>query len=316
MIMTAMDTHIERIRDSVASGAASRLRHVASWRRCMALYGLDPARPRPQHVLDHVELATAREKSAELLDVGRQVVERLRLLAGSGICLLWADEDGIPLQSWGEDADADELRRMGLRPGVDWSERKEGTNGIGTCLVERRALVVRGEHHFFARDTQISCLVAPLFDHQGDLRGALNATIYGRGGATAGSELLFAAICDAAQEIETEYFHRAFKGHRILSVGGRRGSAFLAVDRDEILVGATRAARTTLSLTDALIDDGCCVSDLFNDCEDNLTGAERGVLRRALARQRGNVTAAARKLDISLATMKRKIQLHGLRRKP
>nr|WP_186363592.1 GAF domain-containing protein [Rhizobium sp. ACO-34A] len=314
--MTARDTHIERVRDSVARGDASRSLHAASWRRCISLYGMDPAEPRPSHVLGHAELGAARERSEELLHAGVPVIDRLFRLAGSGVCLLWADEEGVPLQSWDEEADAVDLRHMGLCAGTDWSERHEGTNGIGTCLVERRPLIVRDDQHFFPREARITCLVAPIFDHQGSLRGALNATIYGRNDVSGRTELLFAAICDAAQEIEAEYFHQAFEGLRILSVGGRRGTALLAVDRDEILVGATRTARAALGLSDSLIDTGCCVTDLFEDGQDGLDGAERGVLRRALARQRGNVTAAARELDISLATMKRKIQQHRLRRKP
>lgn len=313
--MTSREAYIERIRDAVTNGDASRSVLAASWGRCMSLYGLDPARAPPARILGHAELDMARQASARLLDVGFPIVERLRLLAGPGVCLLWADADGVPLQSWANDADAGELRRLGLQPGVDWSERSEGTNGIGTCLVEKRPVIIRDDQHFFPRDTRITCLVAPIFDHCGVLRGALNATIYGRNDMAGRIELLFAAVCEAAQEIETEAFHHAFQGLRILSVGARRGAALLAIDRDEILVGASKAARTTLGLNDALIDGGCSVTDLFENGQDDLNGAERGVLRRALTRHGGNVTAAARTLDISLATMKRKIRQHGLHRK-
>lgn len=313
--MRSRQAHIERIRDAVAKGDASRSVLAASWGRCISLYGLDPADTRPPRLLDAGELKRAREASAKLLRTGSPMVERLRLLAGPGVCLLWADAEGVPLQSWGHEADAGELRRLGLWPGIDWSERSEGTNGIGTCLFERRPMVIRHDQHFFARDAQITCLVAPLFDHRGILRGALNATIYGRDDAAGRAELLFAAICDSAQEIETECFHQAFEGQRILSVGGRRGAALLAVDRDDIVIGASRTARTSLGLSETLIDDGLSVTDLFENGPDDLAGAERAVLRRSLIRHRGNVTAAARTLDISLATMKRKIQQHGLHRK-
>lgn len=313
--MRSRQAHIERVRDAVANGEASRSLLAASWGRCISLYGLDPACARPRRVLEPDALNMAREASGKLLHVGFPIIERLRLLAGPGVCLLWADADGVPLQSWATEADAGELLRLGLSPGVDWSERREGTNGIGTCLFERRPIVIRHDQHFFAREAQITCLVAPIFDHRGVLRGALNATIYGRADVSGRAELLFAAICDAAQEIETEYFHHAFESLRILSVGGRRGAALLAVDRDDVIIGASKVARASLGLTEAMIDDGCCVTDLFENGPDDLTGAERGVLRRALTRHRGNVTAAARTLDISLATMKRKIQQHGLHRK-
>ena len=54
--------------------------------------------------------------------------------------------------------------------------------------------------------------------------------------------------------------------------------------------------------------------DLVEMQADTLDSAEYGVLRRSLLRSRGNVTAAARELSISLATMKRKIRQHGLDR--
>lgn len=313
--MTSRQAHVERVRDAVAKGDACRSVVVASWGRCMSLYGLDPAYVRPAHVLSENELRRAREASSDVLNIGCPIVERLRLLAGSGVCVLWADRNGIPLQSWANDADADELRRLGLLPGVDWSERIEGTNGIGTCLFECRPILIRHDEHFFAREAQITCLVAPIFDDRGILCGALNATIYGHTDTTERTGLLFAAIRDAAQEIELEYFHQAFEGLRIVSVGGRRGAALLAFDRDDILVGASRMARVSLSLAQSVIDEGCCLSDFFDNGSDSLTGAERAVLRRALTRSRGNVTAAARSLDVSLATMKRKIQQHGLHRK-
>ena len=66
--------------------------------------------------------------------------------------------------------------------------------------------------------------------------------------------------------------------------------------------------------TPADIARGVVASDLIDMQCDTPGVAECGVLRRALVRNRGNVTAAARELSISLATMKRKIRQHGLDR--
>ncbi|MCA1953463.1 MAG: sigma-54-dependent Fis family transcriptional regulator, partial [Hyphomicrobiales bacterium] len=46
---------------------------------------------------------------------------------------------------------------------------------------------------------------------------------------------------------------------------------------------------------------------------DGLASAERASLQRALARARGNATAAARNLGISRATLYRKLREFGLR---
>jgi hypothetical protein len=42
------------------------------------------------------------------------------------------------------------FERAGLWLGADWSEAREGTNGIGTCLVERQALTIHQASTFVA----------------------------------------------------------------------------------------------------------------------------------------------------------------------
>ena len=45
----------------------------------------------------------------------------------------------------------------GLWPGTLWSEAEQGTNGIGTCLAEGRALTIHRDQHFHTRNTALSC---------------------------------------------------------------------------------------------------------------------------------------------------------------
>jgi transcriptional regulator of acetoin/glycerol metabolism len=62
--------------------------------------------------------------------------------------------------------------------------------------------------------------------------------------------------------------------------------------------------------------DGVCARDLLGRAEDDFAQAERATIRRALMRNNGNVSAAAKSLDISRATIKRKLNRYGLKRKP
>lgn len=292
---------------------------VASWRRCTHGYGLDPADARPQRVLTAAELRMSAERLEPLLFSAKATLGRLhRAVGGGGVCVLFAGNDGVPVHWHGAESDEGDLRRWGLRPGVDWSERAEGTNGIGTCLVEGSPLAVHRDQHFYLRDIDISCAVAPVFDHAGTLAGALNVTLYGASVPAGCAGLIHAAVTDAARQIEIDHFHNMFRSARIVSVPGqlRSGAALLAVDADDIIVGATRSARRILSLTDTRLHDGICARDVLGGGEDDLAGAERPVIRRALARNNGNVSAAARMLGISRATMKRKLYHYGLKRKP
>jgi len=52
-----------------------------------------------------------------------------------------------------------------------WSERVEGTNGIGTCITDRRPVLVHCAEHFRSRHTRLSCAAAPMFDPHGGLLG-------------------------------------------------------------------------------------------------------------------------------------------------
>ena len=80
------------------------------------------------------------------------------------------------------------------------------------------------------------------------------------------------------------------------------GLDVVAVERDELAIGATRDARRALGLPRSGALTPRPLADLIGR-EDDLTGlerAERAALARALARSGGNVTAAARALRDTL----------------
>ncbi|MEO6300048.1 MAG: helix-turn-helix domain-containing protein, partial [Paracoccaceae bacterium] len=113
-----------------------------------------------------------------------------------------------------------------------------------------------------------------------------------------------------AQKIEAQAFRDAFPGARMVLVpGGERSlGALLAVDQDDLVIGATRAARHILGLSGDLSHQPRPAADVLGRVEhDTLEDGERAVLARALARAGGNVSAAARNLGISRATFHRKL---------
>lgn len=307
----------DAIQRVVQSGTPARSAMAASWRRCTHAYGLDPAIEPEIRVLEQAELREALDRSGPVLTTARPVLDRLRhATRNQPACVMYSDADGVPLAWNGPQADAEELARRGLRPGADWSERAGGTNGIGTCLVEQRPLVVHRDQHFFPRGREISCAVAPVYGSDGALVGALNVTLYGSAVTQGWSDLLMETVSDAALRIEADHFHCTFANACILSIPGpMRGAALIALDSDDVVLGATRSARRLLGITPERLRAGLCLQDLLPETDDNFESAERGVLRRALLRHRGNVTASARSLGISRATIKRKITHHDLRPK-
>jgi transcriptional regulator of acetoin/glycerol metabolism len=310
--------HPDRVRsvlDDAAGPARSAL--AASWRRSITLYGLDPEDRRSPEVLTAQELAAARQEIEPLMRAAQSTLDRLFQAVGdTGCCVLLTNREGVPVDRRGVSADDEQFRRWGLWSGTVWSEAIEGANGIGTCLAEGRTLTIHRDQHFHTRNIGLSCTAAPIYDHQGRLAAALDVSS-ARADLTEGFVgLIAAAVGDAARAIEAAHFREAFAQTRIvLPPGGERhGAALLAVDRHDLVVGATRSARQMLDITDARIAGQLPASDVLSvgGSGEELVEAERGAVRRALARADGNVSAAARALGVSRATLHRKLNRLGL----
>ena len=307
---------IKQVLDDGAGPARSAL--AASWRRSMTLYGLDPESQGQVVTLTEGQLRAAREAMEPVTQAAQGVLDRLFLAVGdAGCCVLLCDASGVPVERRGMASDDDTFHRWGLWPGAVWSEAVEGTNGIGTALAEHRAVTIHREQHFHARNTGLSCITHPIHDHMGRLAGALDVSSCRADATEALLGLISTAVSDAAKAIEAQTFRQAFADARIVLAGGaseRNAAALLAVDRHDLVIGATRAARLSLAITDERIAAQLPASDLLTPggAEADLREAERGAVRRALARSGGNVSAAARALGVSRATLHRKLHRLGL----
>lgn len=311
--------HADRVQLAIRSGEAATSALVASWQRSARLHQLDPAERRQPSRLGEHELALARERSEMLLRSAKSSLDRLYLaVGGMGCCVLLADRDGVPIERRGAIGDDDTFEDWGLWTGCVWSEESEGTNGIGTCLVEQRLLTIHRQQHFFTRNTALSCTTAPIYDHEGRLAGALDLSSCRADLTEDLVNLVAMAVSEATRRIEVENFRLAFPDARILvaPMAEWSPSALLAVDQDDIVIGATRAARNAYRDRDTLIGQPVPLGSQSGDMRfgDDLRHAERIILERALARTGGNVTAAARQLGVSRATLHRKLGKLGLER--
>jgi transcriptional regulator of acetoin/glycerol metabolism len=300
--------------------APARSAISASWVRSLMRYGLDPMAKTPPRTLSDRELREAREPVESLLASAQSTLDRLFQAVGdTGCCILFASANGVPIDRRGVCADNDTFQSWGLWPGTVWSEECEGTNGIGTCLADERALTIHRDQHFHSRNIGLSCTVAPVYDHRGRLAAALDVSSC-RADLTADFVgLIAAAVADAARRIEARHFRTAFPGARIVVAPDTDwgAGALLAIDRDDLVIGASRAARLACGITDAQLAAPLRADALLCDepgAAENLEHAERAVLQRALCRAQGNVSAAAKALGVSRATMHRKMRQLGLTR--
>jgi transcriptional regulator of acetoin/glycerol metabolism len=320
MAIAAIVQHADRVQAAIRSGEAAKSALVASWRRSSALHRLDPAIRTPPRRLSDVELERSRQGIESLIHAAQPSLDGLyQAVGGIGCCVLLANHNGVPIERRGHVADDATFRDWGLWPGTVWSEESEGTNGIGTCLAEKRALTIHRDQHFFTRNIDLSCTTAPIFDHEGKLTAALDVSSC-RADLTEGFvNLISLAVNEAVRRIEANSFRMAFRKERILlaPAATQAAGALLAVDGDDLVVGATRAARLALGITSDGLAKRLPVADLLGDAGErsrDLDEAERGALRRALARADGNVSAAAASLGISRATLHRKLARYGITR--
>ena len=281
------------------------------------LHRLDPAELGPPRRLTEGELRFSRERIAPLIRAAQAGLDRLyQAVGGVGCCILLADHEGVPVDRRGAVADDPTFRDWGLWTGTVWSEAAQGTNGIGTCIVDQRTVSIHRDQHFFTRNTDLSCTTAPIFDHEARLAGVLDVSSCRADLTEAFAGLIALAAQDAARRIEAEAFRLAFPDARVLVAPGmdKSGCGLIAIDRDDLVIGATRAARQALGLTAESLVRPRPVADIIGVPEGDLDAAERGVLQRALARTDGKASAAAQALGIGRATFYRKLKRLGLSR--
>ncbi|TKW64925.1 MAG: sigma-54-dependent Fis family transcriptional regulator [Paracoccus denitrificans] len=302
------------VAQSRSDSAGSAL--VTSWRRSMMKYGLDPSTTRLPTRISDAALRERRDAMSRLVDVANPQLDRLYALVGlSGCSVLLTDSDGVVLAHRVRDGEAAQFRDWGLSDGFDWSEAAQGTNGIGTCLAEGRALTISRDEHFHTRNVGLSCMDAPIWGPDGRLIAALDVSA-AQGAVSDGlTRLIEAQVIQSASAIEALLFRASYQTARIVVADDERSgaAALIAVDKDDLTIGATRAARRTFGLPRQGEIKPRPATDLLAR-EDDLRGFEKGeraAIARALARSDGNVSAAAKALGIGRATLYRRMAKLG-----
>lgn len=304
------DEHVGRVQSVVASAKEGLSAFSASWRRSLLNYKLDPATIGLSRLLPSARLREKREASGSLRAVAGPVLDRLSAAVSAGRCaVMLTDATGLVVEDRLRTEDRTSFHGMNLRSGADWSEQSEGTNGIGTCIAEARPVTVWRDQHFRAPHCGLRCSGAPIFGPDGALVGALDISSVREDMPDCWAQILALSVQDAARRIEADLFQQHFSKARILATGDE--GALLALDRDDLIIGATRAARRRFGLGEGVLMPRPA-ADVLLDQGSSLDGAQRAVLAQALARTGGNVAAAARTLGIGRATFYRKAKALGL----
>ncbi|SFU97731.1 Transcriptional regulator of acetoin/glycerol metabolism [Methylobacterium sp. 174MFSha1.1] len=198
---------------------------LRSWERCAAL-GLDFGQKPRVEPLTSAALRAAFDRSEALRRTCRPEIEALHAEAqATGSLVILTDADGLILDTLGSDSFAGRAAQVALRPGVPWSESLTGTNAIGTALIERRPVEVRGAEHYFEPHRILSCAAMPILGPDGTVLGVLDLT--GPAAIHQGHALGLVGLAVAAIE------------HRLLAAVPA-GCEVLRLHRDPGLLGTPR----------------------------------------------------------------------------
>ncbi|MGE8175566.1 sigma-54-dependent Fis family transcriptional regulator [Pseudomonas fluorescens] len=188
-----------------------------SWLRCLEDYHLDPALAMAPTVLEHGRVLESRERLQQVLQIaGGEMTSLHQQLSGAGHAVLLTDARGVILNCVTAPAERKIFERAGLWLGADWSEACEGTNGIGTCLVERQSLTIHQDEHFRGRHTGLTCSASPVFDPHGELLAVLDVSSARHDVSRQSQFHTMALVNLSAKMIESCYFLRYFDNQWLL----------------------------------------------------------------------------------------------------
>lgn len=282
----------------------------------MRKHGLDPGQQRLPDCVSSADIKLRKQAMGRVAEIAKPTLDHLFALVGSSGCgVVLTDKHGVVIDHRFEDADAGVFRDWGLGTGADWSEASQGTNGIGTCLTEGRNVVIHRDEHFMASNIAMSCIDAPVYGAEGDIVAALDVSSARVDQTEAMNGMILELVRQAARSIEARTFQDRFADARVLTLSDSAdGASLLATDADDIVIGATRAARRALNLKSEGVLKPVPLGDLIG--QDKTTKgfarAQRAAVIRALVRADQNVSVAAKALGVSRATLYRRMKALGI----
>jgi transcriptional regulator of acetoin/glycerol metabolism len=203
---------------------------LASWQRCAALGLAAGARPSVEP-LTETALHELQDRHEMLRRACRPELESLYADArATGAIAILTGPDGLVLDAVGHADFLDKAARVSLRPGVPWREDATGTNAIGTALVEKRPIEVRGGEHYFEPHRILSCSAAPILDPYGRLAGVLDLS----GEASVHHVHALGMVQLAVDQIEHRLFGEVCRGRDVVRI--QRDVALLGTAREGLLV--------------------------------------------------------------------------------
>ena len=250
-----------------------------SWRRSADQHGVDPENRETPRILTSHEVREVRGPLDSLVFSAQEELDRLYKVVGAvGYTVLFCDNAGVAVEHRGDDADASRFRHWGTWLGGVWSEAAEGTNGIGTCIAEERPVTIHRAQHYRSRHIDLSCSGAPVFGTDGQLLAVLDVSAIDPERSEGAHALTGALTIASARAIEERYFREQYRRQWIVAIAPPKPHAatiLLAVDNEQRIAAANRAARALLLIDERVLQAGLSLWRVFE--------RDRALLRRDMS---------------------------------
>ncbi|QHS11301.1 sigma-54-dependent Fis family transcriptional regulator [Sinimarinibacterium sp. NLF-5-8] len=260
-----------------------------SWLRCANEHRIRPDKPIDPAVLERAQLRERQQRMEDLVAIARTEMDSLyEQISGSGYALLLTDTEGVILSERVDPTLREDFHNAGLMTGANWSEAYEGTNGIGTCITERRPITIHLNDHFMSRHINLSCSASPIRDPSGDMIAVLDASCLSNIDSKASRMHSGALVNLSARLIEKCLFLRRNREHRVLRFHSRPEfvnllhDGALAVGHDGRIVAADEMAVMLLAAESRAQLVGTAVWELFDISERELAESLRTGTRQTI----------------------------------
>ena len=234
-----------------------------SWQRCLTAK-LDPHSPPDFEPIRAAQLRELRAASARIYEIARMEVRNLySQIAGSNFAIVFATKDATILEIMADPSFNQLAQQTGIVLGSQWQENIRGTNALGCAAETLMPTVIHGPEHFFAGNSDLTCVASPVLDHEDRLVGVIDASsdCHSRQMHTV------ALIRMSALHIEAELFRDTFRGNTILQFHNRQefvhtlDAGLIAFSPEGIIIASNRQAR--FSLQDLPVTPGQSFDTVF-----------------------------------------------------
>jgi sigma-54 dependent transcriptional regulator, acetoin dehydrogenase operon transcriptional activator AcoR len=222
-----------------------------SWQRCVDRKISVDRTAADIPVVSTGALSGFRDRSRRLVLHSVPVMEQLHeQISGTSSVVVLTDATGVVLHTVGDPDFVEKAQQVTLQPGGLWTEDVNGTNAIGTCLIEKVPVTVHSGEHFIEINQFLTCSAAPIFDPHGRMLGVLDVS----SDSAAYQRHTMALVRMSTQIIENQFFANESTDEILIHFHlrpefiGTLYEGIAVFSRDGHFIAANRAALVQLGL--------------------------------------------------------------------